>query len=304
MGASIGLVDAMRVGPDIKASWDAVVRCVRPASILYFWNGRVWHNDPDCIMLRDPLTLDNARAWASWVALSGQLNLVSEWLPDLPKEKFDAYKRTLPNHRGRARPVDLFERDIPRVWQLTVGDGDDRRDIVGLFNWNANAKQASATTQPAIKLPTGPATVKLDPAQLGLPADADLVGFDYWANEFVPAFKGPREFELPPGSCKILALAKKTTHPQVLGSSRHISQNLVDLTYVRWDHAGRKLTGRSKVIGGEPYEIRIDPAGAKAAGVETHKTAGVQASLHQDEHGLRVTINSPASGEIEWTVRF
>jgi hypothetical protein len=28
-----------------------VVRCAKPASYLYFWNGRVWHNDPDCLML-------------------------------------------------------------------------------------------------------------------------------------------------------------------------------------------------------------------------------------------------------------
>jgi hypothetical protein len=119
------------------------------------------------------------------------------------------------------------------------------------------------------------------------------------------AFKGAKGFELPPGSCKVLALARKSSHPQVLGTSRHISQNLVDLTYVRWQDAARKLTGRSKVIGGEPYEIRIDPAGAKAAGVDLGKVAGdAKATFKQDDRGLRVTINSPTTREIDWTVGF
>src|SRR5439155_4189168 len=130
------------------------VRCARPATRLYFFNGRVWHNDPDCLMLRDPLTVDNARAWASWIAISGQMNLVSEWLPDLPPEKLDIYKRTIPNHgKITARPVDLFERDMPRIWQLTTGAGEDRRDVIAVFNWN-RAKETKSDAGTSLEEPT------------------------------------------------------------------------------------------------------------------------------------------------------
>ncbi len=64
VGGSFGLVDAMRIGPDIAAKWDNVVRCAKPASQMYFLNGRVWWNDPDCLDAAHPLTVDEGRAGA------------------------------------------------------------------------------------------------------------------------------------------------------------------------------------------------------------------------------------------------
>jgi hypothetical protein len=295
----------MRVGPDIKAEWGAVVRCAKPATWLYFWNGRVWHNDPDCLMLRDPLTLENARAWGSFIALSGQLNLVSEWLPGLPAEKLEVYKRTIPNHRVlNARPVDLFDRDLPRVWHVSSGEGDDRRDVVGLFNWNFR----TPTTQTSAD-EVGPAKIELDLSQLHLP-EGNYVGFDYWANAFLPAVEAKTVVDLPPGSCKVIALRRVLDHPQVLSTSRHISQGLLDLTYVRWHNEKKTLSGRSGMVGGDPYELRIDAgtAKSKAASVELSagdKAAGVKiASLQQDDRLVRVALDSPTSRTVEWSVRF
>jgi hypothetical protein len=319
MGASIGLVDAMRVGPDIKAEWGAVVRCAKPATYLYFWNGRVWWNDPDCLMLREPLTIDNGRAWASWIALSGQMNLVSEWLPGLPPERLDIYKRTIPNHaKLSARPVDLFEREMPRIWHLSYGEGDDRTDVVGLFNWNFAQRRQSGDSA-AMEEPTtqeaqaakrgevGPVKITLDPAQLGIPggADAKLVGFDYWGKAFLPTFRGPQEFELRPGSCMVVALRKKLDRPQVLSTSRHISQGLVDVADVKWDAAKRTLSGRSRVVAGDPYELRIDTAGAKAqaANMKGDEKATVT-PLKQEGSALRLTIDSQETREVAWEIRF
>ncbi len=84
LGASMGLVDGMRVGRDIGADWKRILRCVDMGSRLYFLHDQVWHNDPDCLMLREPMTLEQARAWGSWIGITGQLNMVSEWLPGLP----------------------------------------------------------------------------------------------------------------------------------------------------------------------------------------------------------------------------
>jgi hypothetical protein len=79
------------------------------------------------------LTLDNARARASFVALTARLNLVSEWLPDLPKEKLDAYLPHDPEPPAPQRPPgrDLFERDPPRIWHPTAGEGDHHLDLIG-----------------------------------------------------------------------------------------------------------------------------------------------------------------------------
>jgi hypothetical protein len=320
MGASIGLVDGMRVGPDIKADWGAVVRCARPATWLYFWNGRVWHNDPDCLMLREPLTIENGQAWASWIALSGQMNLVSEWLPGLPPERLDIYKRTIPNHgKITARPVDLFDREMPRMWHLSYGEGDDRVDLVGLFNWNAPARQSSDSaameepTSPeatgARRVETGPITIKLDPARLGIPGGAEqqFISFDYWAKAFLPAFSGAQEIQLAPGTCKVIALRKKIDRPQLLSTSRHITQGLVDVVKVEWDAGKRALRGRSRLVGGDAYEFRMDTAGAVMQTISLSaddQSANVSASPKQEGNHLRVTLNSPVTREVSWEIRF
>src|SRR6185295_14355301 len=108
--------------------------------------------------------------------------------------KLDVWKRTVPNHeRTSARPVDLFDNSMPRVWHLSSGEGEQRFDLVGIFNWDARERMS----------------VTIDPRQLGLSADAKLVGFDYWSNEFIEPFSGPRQFDLPGGSCRVLALRKE-----------------------------------------------------------------------------------------------
>jgi hypothetical protein len=323
MGGSMGLVDAMRVGPDIGAKWDNVVRCARPASILYFWNGKVWHNDPDCLMLRDPLTIENGRAWGSWIALSGQLNLVSEWLPDLAADRLDIYKRTVPNHGHTARPVDLFERDLPRIWHLTWGEGDDRHDVVGLFNWNhpaaapknvANATQEEPTEAASkTQKPDGEGeSLKLtvDAQQLGIPdaQNAKFVGFDYWGNAFIPAFSGKTDFDVPPGTCKIIALRRASDHPELLSTSRHVSQGLADVIEANWDAAKHTLRGKSKLVGNDPYELRIDAASMKVAdasvSADDHGAGVTAAQANQQGRQVRVSITSPATREVTWEVHF
>jgi hypothetical protein len=244
-------------------------------------------------MLRDPLTLDNARAWGSWIALSGQLNLVSEWLPELPPEKLDVWKRTVPNHaRPSARPVDLFDGPMPRIWHLTSGEGDQRFDLVGLFNWDAKERTS----------------VTIDPKQLGLSDDAKLVGFDYWSNEFIAPFGGPKEFDLAGGSCRVIALRSEQDRPQLLSTSRHVTQGLVDVTKLEWDPKTSTMRARSKVVGGDAYELRLDTPGSQARAPEisdADRAAGVSvASVKQSGRQLRVTLKSPVTREVEWEIQF
>jgi hypothetical protein len=263
-------------------------------------------------MLREPLTIENGQAWASWIALSGQLNLVSEWLPGLPPERLDIYKRTIPNHgRADARPIDLFEREMPRIWHLSYGQGDERVDLVGLFNWNfpdrKNRKDASAMEEPttqeadaAKRGEVGAITIKLDLAQLGLPSDIQLVGFDFWAKEFVKPFTGTQSFTLPAGSCKVLALRKRLDRPQLVSTSRHVTQGLVDVVKVDWDGSKHVLRGKSKLVADDPYEIRIARNGAKFVGV----SASASAEVMPDGDNVRVTLHRPTSGELDWELRF
>jgi len=287
LGASIGLLDGMRVGRDIGPNLDQILPCAQMGSRLYFLNGKVWHNDPDCLMLRPPLTLDQARAWGTWIAIAGQMNVVSEWLPGLPPERLDIVKRTMPNHGLRARPLDLFDNDLPAVWHLPVHRAGLEWHVIGLFNWS---KQDAMD-------------VSLDLARIGL-AGVPCTGFDFWEDEFLADVSASLDLRIPPGSSKAIALHRRVDRPQLVGTSRHVTQGAVDLVSVEWDEGAAELRGVSRVVANDPYELRI----AKAAPwrVTSAKASGTiePLDLDQREKSARVIIQSDKTREVAWRLRF
>jgi hypothetical protein len=297
LGASVGLVDAMRVGSDIGARWSGILSGARMGTRLYFFHNRVWHNDPDCLMLREPLTLDQARAWGSWIAISGQLNIASEWLPGLPDDKFDVLKRSMPNHGLCGRPVDLFENTLAQVWHLTAGSGQQRKDIVGLFNWDDK----------------NPGTIRVELDRLNLPeCDSGVyIGFDYWADKFVLPFAGTLETQLQPSCCRVISIRPLLDRPVLLSTSRHITQGIVDVAEHSWDGGKNEMRGKSKVVGEDPYELRIfAPTQADCSRVastevsQADRRAGVTIETKQAGPEVRVTVNSPENRTVAWKLVF
>jgi alpha-galactosidase len=144
LGASVGLVDAMRIGPDVAPWWHLPEGTGRAAghesgepSTLNAWRNtlsrsfmhrRLWLNDPDCLMLRTDhtqLDAEQVRAWALAVGVSGGLALVSDDLsllcPDsrrLLDEVVELGRQSDSEASGvdgrPARCLDLLDADPPR----------------------------------------------------------------------------------------------------------------------------------------------------------------------------------------------
>jgi len=297
LGASIGLVDGMRIGRDIGARWSSILNCVEMGARLYFMHNRLWHNDPDCLMLREPLTLDQARAWGSWIAISGQLNIVSEWLPGLPHERLDIIKRSMPNHGLCGRPIDLFENPFGQIWHLTAGTKQNRKDIIGMFNWDDKK----------------PETVRVELDNLYLPegGSGTYVGFDYWADKFIRPFTGKLEAELRPSSCRVAGIQKLLDRPVLVSTSRHITQGIIDVVEQNWDNQRKTLSGKSRVVGLDTYELRIFiPSNGqyrKVGSVDVSKEdkqAGVTIKTKQKGPEVRITIDSSENRLVSWDIAF
>ena len=293
-GGSFGLVDAMRIGADNAGDWVSWVGTSPLAgSRNYFLNGRVWYNDPDPCYVRSTLSLDEARTTASWSSISGQLYSNGDWLPGLPPDRLEILKRTAAPHGKTARPVDFMENDPPRVWQVIDDKGSTRRDVVALYNWEDT-----------------PLKIDVPLASLDLPKAASYAAFDFWGNAFLPPVQAAISSTLAPHSCLILAVRPMLDHPFVLSTSRHVTQGMIDLTDETWDPATRTLSGKSRIIAGDPYELRIvtpDPAGSwkitRAAVDDSSKTAGAVIVTSADK-GLRATIMSSTDETVSWRLFF
>ncbi len=242
IAASYGLVEMMRIGGDngpIDYKAERYMAGPIDGSPRYFYNGRVWYNDPDPVYVRDAVSLSRARLFASWTAIGALLYNFSDWLPALSPERVEVLKRTLAPHRKplKTRPVDYFERTVHNIWKLTDGD----YAVFGLYNWDTNA------------------TLKIDRplAATDLDAAKTYVGFDFWNNQFVPAFSGRFRFDVPPDSCRVIAVRELKSHPFVISTSRHVASPVFEVSDERWDAATRTLSGVSRVVPGESYELRV-----------------------------------------------
>jgi len=297
LGASIGLVDGMRVGSDIGARWSGILSGATMGTRLYFMHNRTWHNDPDCLMLREPLTLDQARSWGSWIGISGQLNIASEWLPGLPDDRLDIIKRSMPNHGLCGRPVDLFESNMAQVWHLTGGTGRQRKDIIGLFNWNDKQSDTVSVELEKLDLPGG--------------AGGNYVGFDYWADQFIEPFTGTLEAQLRPSCCRVISIRPLGDRPVLVSTSRHVTQGIVDVDQESWNSRKKEMRAKSEVVGGDPYELRIyaptdvAPWHVRSTNVsQADSQAGVTIESEQAGPEIRVTINSPENRPVSWKIVF
>lgn len=268
-GGSFGLLDAMRIGPDNGTTWDALIRGPKYGTRNYFLNGRVWYNDPDPLYVRASLPLNQARLISAWVTISGQLSVSSESFAALPADRVDLLRRTMPSHGLPARPVDLFERDMPRIWTVT---GPDSRTIIGLFNWEKEDREIDYPAE-----------------RLGLKPGLEYAAFEYWTNKLIEPIHDRLHYKLPASSSAVISIRPVADHPQVISTSRHITQGLIDLSNETWSNG--ELSGISKVIAGDPYELRIVP------GVWIPDTA-------QNGSVVRVKLDSSSTTELHWKIKF
>jgi len=127
----------MRIGPDTGTSLNKLFRGPLFGSRHYHLHRRIWYNDPDVIFVGPRVDLSHARLLCSWIAVTGQLNISSEPYPELPSERLDLLKRTMPSHNLNARPIDIFEVKPPKFWIV-----EDRRknQIIFLSVFSIGAK--------------------------------------------------------------------------------------------------------------------------------------------------------------------
>jgi len=204
-------------------------------------------------------------------------------------------KRTMAHADALARPVDCFDRPLPATWLVTATNGGVRRDVIGLFNYATNLM---------------PVDYSCD--RLGLAAGKEYYAFDFWADAPLPPFAEQFTSPVPARSCRVIAVRANEGHPVVVSTSRHVTQGMLDVAEEKWAAAGQTLSGVSRVIGGDAYELRIAGVGTgrviSAAVSEADRAAGVTISVRPAVAGeagwARVVVNAPADRAVAWAIGF
>jgi len=157
MGSMLGLVDVMRIGPDVNASWNPTfagislpfkkepsmpstrnsIQNIITRSMLH---NRWWVNDPDCLLLRadSKLTLPEIQSLATAIAMTGGPLVVSDDMAQLPPERLRILAAMLPVMNKRPRVMDLFDSQNPSRLRLDMEGAVGKWHLLACFNWKDN----------------------------------------------------------------------------------------------------------------------------------------------------------------------
>lgn len=258
LGPSIGLVDAMRIGPDTAPAWEPVFAGMRrpfrseasmPALrnslrnvLTRAWmHGRWWSNDPDALMMRDTetaLTEEEIRSQLTLLGLSGGLLSLSDDLPKLSSEQIMTAALLYPPLLEGMDVLDLFRRPMPAEAVAPVARPWGHWQLVGLFNWRDT-----------------PSAVSLPRHLPGFDPRRPFHIVDFWNRRYrcLEAGAPLPEFSLAPHGCVLLGVRPVEVGPQLVGTTFHISQG-GEVTDWFADAASVKLTLRlGRIADGEVW---------------------------------------------------
>jgi len=150
---------------------------------------------------------------------------------------------------------------------------------------------------------TGESAAEVRFADLGLDPAKEYFVFEFWTKKLLGSFTGafiPGSID-PKYRCQAFAFRERLDRPQIVATNRHVSCGGVDLVDAGWERS--VLTGRSRVVGGDAYEIylavpedfRIDKFTCDGADVLGTERTGVL---------VKLALMSRESREIGWSAKF
>lgn len=265
----------------------------------FFYNGRVFWNDGDGFHIykynapdKKLFTAEQAKVDANFHAFAGSTLLLSEVLNEkYPADRIELLKRISPPTMDVSYPVDLFIRRPAQVWNMPIERPFGNWSLLAVFNYTKATDKPFTTKLDAVK------DLRLDPVK-------EYIVYEFWTKKLIGTFKGTFETRpLNPYDCDIYSIVEKLNRPVLISTSRHIRQMAFDIKNVSYDTRKRMLTGVSRAVAGDPYQLRFYvPEGFVVKKVEL--TNNLQATFKTDGNLLTVDYNSSTGNDVEWKIFF
>jgi alpha-galactosidase len=202
IGQAVGVVDGMRIGPDVSPFWGSTASGAGDPSTVYaldaiiarsFMHRRLWLNDPDCLMLRareTRLSADERAALAATIVASGGMLLISDAMSILDAEAGKLF-------RAVAQISTEIDSNAAREPVLAL-DLMAAGDVRGLIAETAGGGAI------AMLLNRGDSPVRVQTSDLKLGA-GETVALDLAGGEKIEVFD---TIDLPPHSARMLRLKR------------------------------------------------------------------------------------------------
>ncbi|MGE5560253.1 MAG: alpha-galactosidase [Chloroflexota bacterium] len=277
LGPAIGVVDGMRIGPDVAPDWGAkplpwergipsARNALRNVLNRSFMHRRFWLNDPDCLIVRSResrLTTDEVTTLAAAIALSGGMLILSDRMASLSPDRLRLIGQTTPASGVAARAVGLGNADTPVAYVLPAEAEWGSWLVAGFFNWGQTI-----------------ADYAYGLAELGLDPDGEYHLYDFLNGRYLGRCSAALAVRsIPPHGCRLFRLTPLGPGPTIVGSTLHITQGVAEV--------------RSVAVARDALTIELGP----------HTDGQLVCWFPGDGEGEIVTTDIPAGGPATVVVR-
>ncbi len=303
MTEGAGLVDACRISMDALPTWSGLRMQIMESARWWHTHRILWQNDPDHVCMR--AKLEWVRSVISLVSLSGQPLMLSDSIDKYDDELIYMIQRTLPplstvpGETGELDteytaftwtkfhgfgvldepPYSTEDMDEQQArdmagWSPTMNDNHPFGSLWAFHIETAAGRWCVAYRAAVSQLRESKVSLKA----LGL-AEGEYLAFDFWKQRFLGRIKNNIQFEpLELGSCQVIAIRKAKNHPQLISSSRHISQDAISVLGQSWKDNELVLTLKGIAGTKETYWLHL-PAGFE---IESIDCEGLQAGKDKE----------------------
>ncbi len=234
--------DGARVGADTFAWSTFIEEGILPVMKYYPIHNIVLYNDVDNLILSEQYNnYLQAASRSYFVAMLGLPMTFGDILPELPPERVDLLKRCLP-------VMDIHPMDIKN-------HVNDRRFLV--MNLNIEKPYESYNVVDVLNL-------QEESKEYELRLDGDLyldVGeyhlYDFTKKRYLGYSDTKLSLKLEPCESRVVSVRKKLNRPQLISTSRHVTQGAAELENMVWSDADLTLTLTSKLVAGDEYTVTV-----------------------------------------------
>jgi hypothetical protein len=285
----VGLCDACRVAQDAMPNWAGMQMQIVESARWYFTHRILYQNDPDHVCVRAPF--EWSRSVLSLISLTGQLFMLSDALQEYDEQRIRLIQQCLPpltTMTAETGPLNtdyaaftwtklhsfqvIKDKDLRQPFAAQPAEDEEAYNMAGAWEtinddhpfsslWAVHLETDLGRWCVAGRFASLPLRAsKLRFANLALDPEREYLVFDFWKQEFLGRVAGGIDCPpLPLGHCQILALRPALDRPQLLSSSRHVSQDAVSVKAHSWVNDALTLRLEGVCGTGETYWVHVPP---------------------------------------------
>jgi len=182
--------------------------------------------------------------------------------------------------------ADQFGKVCP-FWLNEFDTGFDHWNVLHRLNWSKDAMAA--------------AKARFD--DLGLDPSKTYIVHEFWSGRTLGIVSGGFDLAaLDPMGLQSFAIREALDRPQLVTTSRHLSQGAAEIELLAWDSKTTTLDGRSRVIAGDKYRVKIHVPKGYQLEAATVERKPVQ--VETDGEFLTIPIDREKTASVEWSLGF